>query len=97
MLAETPYECHAELVSASHREPWLVLLRGQILKRVQDDERSDSKLNELKKGSPHCCADRILHLVRTTFYACHPNIPHDRGNGFGVMVCKKALYKEKLK
>ena len=29
--------CHAELVSASHREPLLVLLRGQILKRVQDD------------------------------------------------------------
>ena len=28
---------HAELVSASHREPFLVLLRGQILKRVQDD------------------------------------------------------------
>ena len=25
---------HAELVSASHREPFLVLLRGQILKRV---------------------------------------------------------------
>ena len=23
--------CHAELVSASHREPFLVLLRGQIL------------------------------------------------------------------
>ena len=29
--------CHAELVSASHREPLLVFLRGQILKRVQDD------------------------------------------------------------
>jgi hypothetical protein len=29
--------CHAELVSASHREPLLVLLRGQILKQVQDD------------------------------------------------------------
>ena len=29
--------CHAELVSASHREPFLVLLRGQILKQVQDD------------------------------------------------------------
>ena len=29
--------CHAELVSASHREPFLVFLRGQILKRVQDD------------------------------------------------------------
>ena len=28
---------HAELVSASHRDPFLVLLRGQILKRVQDD------------------------------------------------------------
>ena len=28
---------HAELVSASHREPFLVLFRGQILKRVQDD------------------------------------------------------------
>ena len=28
---------HAELVSASHREPLLVLLRGQILKQVQDD------------------------------------------------------------
>ena len=29
--------CHAEFSSASHREPLLVLLRGQILKRVQDD------------------------------------------------------------
>ena len=29
--------CHAELVSASHSEPFLVFLRGQILKRVQDD------------------------------------------------------------
>ena len=29
--------CHAELVSASHCEPFLVLLRGQILKQVQDD------------------------------------------------------------
>ena len=28
---------HAELVSASHSEPSLVLLRGQILKQVQDD------------------------------------------------------------
>ena len=28
---------HAELVSASHRESFLVLLRGQILKQVQDD------------------------------------------------------------
>ena len=28
---------HAELVSASHREPFLVFLRGQILKQVQDD------------------------------------------------------------
>ena len=28
---------HAELVSASHCEPLLVLLRGQILKQVQDD------------------------------------------------------------
>ena len=26
--------CHAELVSASHCEPFLVLLRGQILKQV---------------------------------------------------------------
>ena len=32
-------KCHAELVSASHREPFLVLLRGQILKRVQDDHQ----------------------------------------------------------
>ena len=31
--------CHAELVSASHCEPFLVLLRGQILKQVQDDHR----------------------------------------------------------
>ena len=29
--------CHAEFSSASHREPFLVLLRGQILKQVQDD------------------------------------------------------------
>ena len=29
--------CHAEFSSASHREPYLVLLRGQILKQVQDD------------------------------------------------------------
>ena len=29
--------CHAELVSASGSEPFLVLLRGQILKQVQDD------------------------------------------------------------
>ena len=28
---------HPELVSGSHREPFLVPLRGQILKRVQDD------------------------------------------------------------
>ena len=32
-------KCHAELVSASHREPFLVLLRGQILKQVQDDHQ----------------------------------------------------------
>ena len=31
--------CHAELVSASHCEPFLVLLRGQILKQVQDDHQ----------------------------------------------------------
>ena len=31
--------CHAELVSASHCEPLLILLRGQILKQVQDDRR----------------------------------------------------------
>ncbi|MBP3374951.1 MAG: hypothetical protein J6L60_10525, partial [Bacteroidaceae bacterium] len=30
-------KCHAELVSASGSEPYLVLLRGQILKQVQDD------------------------------------------------------------
>ena len=30
-------KCHAELVSASGSEPFLVLLRGQILKQVQDD------------------------------------------------------------
>ena len=30
---------HAELVSASHCEPFLVFLRGQILKRVQDDHQ----------------------------------------------------------
>ena len=66
-----------------------------------DPETSSGWLSTFRKqpekSSPHCCADRILHLVRTTFYACHPNIPHDRGNGLGVMVCKKALYKEKLK
>ena len=28
---------HAEFSSASHCEPLLVLVRGQILKRVQDD------------------------------------------------------------
>ena len=31
--------CHAEFSSASHREPFLVLLRGQILKQVQDDHQ----------------------------------------------------------
>ena len=31
--------CHAEFSSASHREPYLVLLRGQILKQVQDDHQ----------------------------------------------------------
>ena len=29
---------HAEFSSASHCEPCLVLVRGQILKQVQDDE-----------------------------------------------------------
>ena len=37
LLAFSSSICHAELISASHREPLLVLLRGQILKRVQDD------------------------------------------------------------
>ena len=35
-------KCHAELVSASHREPFLFLFRGQILKRVQDDHQLSS-------------------------------------------------------
>ena len=37
LLAVGSSYCHAELVSASHCEPFLFLLRGQILKRVQDD------------------------------------------------------------
>ena len=37
LLAFSSLYCHAELVSASHREPLLVLVRGQILKQVQDD------------------------------------------------------------
>ena len=32
-------KCHAEFSSASHREPFLVLLGGQILKQVQDDHQ----------------------------------------------------------
>ena len=39
LLAVGSSYCHAELVSASDCEPFLFLLRGQILKRVQDDER----------------------------------------------------------
>ena len=37
LLAFSSSICHAEFSSASHREPLLVLLRGQILKQVQDD------------------------------------------------------------
>ena len=42
LIAHSPKTCssrdgHAELVSASGSEPYLVLLRGQILKQVQDD------------------------------------------------------------
>ena len=47
-----PYECHAELVSASVRGEEPVKARSEILKQVQDDERIDSKLNELKKARP---------------------------------------------
>jgi hypothetical protein len=39
--------CHAELVSASHSEPFPVLLRGQFLKQVQDDtEGADEWLTQ---------------------------------------------------
>jgi hypothetical protein len=36
---------HAELVSASHREPFLVLLRGQILKFAVKREQRHACLN----------------------------------------------------
>ena len=35
-------QSHPELVSGSHCEPILILLRGQILKRVQDDHQFSS-------------------------------------------------------
>jgi hypothetical protein len=40
---------HPELVSGSHREPSLILLRGQMLKRVQHDiTRSQSQQTKNK-------------------------------------------------
>ena len=39
VLITSTAKCHPELVSGSHREPFLVLLRGQILKQVQDDHQ----------------------------------------------------------
>ena len=38
-------KCHAELVSASGSEPYLVLLRGQILKFAIEREQSQTCLN----------------------------------------------------
>ena len=38
-------KCHAEFSSASHREPFLVLLRGQILKFAIEREQSPTCLN----------------------------------------------------
>ncbi|MBO5885437.1 MAG: hypothetical protein J6Q43_01560, partial [Bacteroidaceae bacterium] len=37
--------CHAEFSSVSHREPFLVLLRGQILKFAIKREQSQACLN----------------------------------------------------
>ena len=34
---QTPLQRHPELVSGSHRDPPLILLRGQMLKQVQHD------------------------------------------------------------
>ena len=45
LLAVGSSYCHAELVSASHREPLLLLLRGQILKFAIKREQSQACLN----------------------------------------------------
>ena len=57
--------CHAELVSASHREPFLVLLRGQILKFAIKREQSQACLNYAEPTNETRAEDAcILCLVR---------------------------------
>ena len=55
--------CHAELVSASHREPPPVPIRGQILKQVQDDVQDD-----VENGIQHYTIYSCLSLVMLNLF-----------------------------
>ena len=48
-------KCHAELVSASGSEPFLVLLRGQILKFAVKREQSQACLNFAEREQIELC------------------------------------------
>ena len=56
--------CHAELVLASHCEPFLHFLRGQILKRVQDDSGKFTTHNSPLIAQPPTTMYRPLPVLR---------------------------------
>ena len=56
--------CHAEFISASHREPFSDILRGQILKRVRDDMACVYNLLVMLNLIQHLIASLFLTILR---------------------------------